>query len=189
MSAGKNQNEQPGQLGVWNEVTPDEKSHHYLLFKLSSERFACPLLQIKEVVRVPQIKALPHQVKFLKGIVNLKGQVLSVMDLKMRLSISSTVDPDAVGLGEKQKDPLMFIVVSKGVHIGIIVDSAEAVVHIPPENIETPLSLHPNIPMDFLLGVGKIETESVHILDLERLVSELIPKSNTSLSDRNGKSK
>lgn len=155
----------------------DEKSNHYLVFQVGQERFACPLLQVKEVVRVPQVKTLPHQVRFLKGIVNLKGQVLSVMDLGLRLGFSEC---------DLSSAPLMFIVAYNGVQLGLIVGTAEAVVKIPPESVEVPLSIHPNVPFDFLIGVGKIGEDLVHILDLEKLVGEFVPKKSEAQKERTG---
>lgn len=153
--------------------TDDLDTSHYLLFKLGTERFGCPLLQVQEVVRVPQIKALPQKVRNLIGIVNLKGRVLSVMDLRARLGIDA----------QNSADALMFIVRAQGIHLGLIVDSAEAVVEIPPNDIQNPLLINPKIPTQFLLGIGKLGDSLVHLLDLESLVAELAPRESQGESE------
>jgi purine-binding chemotaxis protein CheW len=154
-----------GAIGNSKPSNEDEASN-FLIFKLGSERFGCPLLQVREVVKVPQIKALPQKIKYLKGIANLKGQVLSVMDLRLRLGMDAVDTPEC----------LMFIVRVKGIHLGLVVDSAESVVHIPKTDIENPLSINPKIPVQFFIGIGKLGESLIHLLDLESLVSELAPE-------------
>ena len=145
------------------EIKEAKEASKYLIFKLSGETYGCPLLQIREVVRLPQVKALPQNVGYLKGVVNLRGQVISVMDLRARIGLPVDESPD----------DLMFVVEANGIVIGMLVDSAESVVELRGTDIEKPISEGLRIPMKFLLGIGKLKEYLVNLLDLQSFVSEL----------------
>ncbi|MEN9722458.1 MAG: hypothetical protein RJB38_444 [Pseudomonadota bacterium] len=121
----------------------------YLLFRLHGESYAAPLVQVREVIKVPTIKPVPHSPAHMKGVMNLRGQIISVFDLRSKLGLPSR--SEAV-------PGLILVVDTTQGSIGALVDSVDSVQEIPDEQIsKSSSSSEP---------VAKLTTGLVLVIDL-----------------------
>ncbi|MBI4376481.1 MAG: purine-binding chemotaxis protein CheW [Elusimicrobia bacterium] len=145
----------------------------WVIFNLGSEEFAVPAVQVQEIVRYPEVTHVPSMPRFVKGVINLRGKIVPIMDLKERFEIGGA----AQALGTRR-----IIVALMGEHsVGLIVDSVTEVVRLPPEAVEPVPSALPRIEAEYLSGVGKIQDRLVVLLNLERLLSDMEKKILTDL--------
>lgn len=141
----------------------DSVRSKYIIFTLEGELYGVQLLQIREVIKMPQIKPVPHTEGWLKGVINLRGKIISVLDLRLKFGIRSS-NPDQ-GLILIAED-------SQGL-AGAIVDTIEFVREIPEEDIEKNPGVDTRIPATQLIGIAKSSDKLVHLLDLEKIVADL----------------
>ena len=145
-----------------------KESASYLIFKVGGELYGCPLLQVREVVRTPVIKPLPESAKHLKGIANLRGYVLSIVDLKSRLGMEV----------KEHIGGLVFVVEavveSKNIRLGVMVDAVESVIELAQSEIDTPLNISTKADKKFFIGVAKSNESLINLLNLEILIDEMV---------------
>lgn len=144
------------------EEVAGESLERFLEFDLGNEAYAVPLLSIKEVITVPETTPLPNSPSYFLGIMNLRGQIISVVDLRKKLKISSKSE----GLEES-----VVIVDFEGVSIGLIVDSINRVINFAiSELIEVP-EVQSQVNAQYINGVYKGEKKLTIILDLEKILN------------------
>ena len=142
-----------------------EATEHLATFVLDREEYGVNVRQVQEIRRVSEITAVPRAPEFVRGVINLRGRILPVLDLKRKL-----------GLGEVTIDRAARIVV---VHVqdrvlGLLVDGASQVLKIPVSRIEPPPDEVVERGGDYIRGVAKLEDRLIILIDLERvLVYEL----------------
>jgi purine-binding chemotaxis protein CheW len=141
----------------------------YLIFKLGGETYGTPLTHISNVIKIPKLKPVPSIESFFKGVMNLRGQIISVIDLREKVGIKT----------EHSENTLVFIVRDESSALGFIVDSAESVISIQDNDIERPMDANLRIPTQYYLGIAKHEESLIIILDLQALAAELL-KSTSS---------
>lgn len=136
----------------------------YLIFLLNDERYSIPLSKVKEVIRMPQISPLPQVPRFFKGLINLRGQIISVIDLRSKLAMpEGAYDP---------KRTSIIITEAQDLVIGAIVDDVTEVHGFEETNIEYNLDIPAHIRRDYVSGVARAENGSlILILDVDRVVS------------------
>jgi len=147
-------------------VVADEGQSQYLTFLLAGELFAIPILNIKEIIEYGSLTTVPMMPAFIRGVINLRGSVVPVVDLAVRFGHPSTgitrrtciVIIEVESEGEKQV-------------VGVMVDTVNAVLDIPPSEIEPPPSFGARIRADFIYGMGKIAGKFVIILDVNQVLS------------------
>jgi purine-binding chemotaxis protein CheW len=128
----------------------------FVAFRVGTQQFAIEIHSISEVISNCPITPIPGAPKFVEGMVDLRGQLIPVIDLRTRFGIPQT----------NTMQTRILILRSNQQKLGLIVDSAEQVYTIPEENIKPPPE-----GADFVLAVAKHENELFIILDLERLLS------------------
>lgn len=144
----------------------EENQNQYLTFVLAGETFAIPILRIKEIIEYGQLTTVPMMPAFIRGVINLRGSVVPVVDLAARFGKQATgitrrtciVIIEIESAGEKQD-------------VGVMVDSVNEVLEIPAREIEPPPSFGARIRADFIQGMGKIAGKFVIILDVDRVLS------------------
>jgi purine-binding chemotaxis protein CheW len=130
-------------------------------FRIGRETFGLPISMVREIVRVPEITTVPNAPDYIEGVINLRGRIIPVVDLRKRFGVKS-VEPN-----KKNR----IVVVELGTRaIGLIVNSASEVLRIPPSEIEEPHSVFQEGELDFITGVGKLNGRLVILLDLERIL-------------------
>jgi len=143
-----------------------EEQQQYLTFMLSGETYAISILRIKEIIQYDQLTEVPRMPDFIRGVINLRGAVVPVIDLSVRFG----KPPTAVG----RRNCIIIIEVameSETQSVGVMVDAVNAVLEIPADEIEPAPTFGANIRADFIAGMGKINGKFVIILNIQHVLS------------------
>lgn len=150
-----------------NEVAVIEGNQcQFLTFMLSGEMFAIPILNIKEIIEYGSLTSVPMMPSFIRGVINLRGSVVPVVDIALRFGRQPTdvtrrtciVIIEIEADGERQD-------------VGVVVDSVSEVLEIPNSEIEPPPTFGTRIRADFIHGMGKIAGKFVVILSVDKVLS------------------
>jgi len=141
-----------------NDNTMQDK---YLTFLLGNESYAIPIQYILEIVGIQKITIVPDMVSYIKGVINLRGQVIPVVDVRLRF-----------GMKGKEYDERTCIMITKvgNVSVGLIVDTVEEVRDITPEKIGASPKIATAQSADFIQGIARIGDEVVIVLDVSKLL-------------------
>ncbi len=135
----------------------------YLTFSLADEVFAVGILVIKEIIQFGQLTTVPLMPGFIRGVINLRGAVVPVIDLYARFGRGAAV------VGKRTCIVIIEVTQEGESHdIGIMVDAVSAVIDIPAEHIEPPPTFGSTVRTDFIAGMGKVNDAFVIILDVGR---------------------
>jgi purine-binding chemotaxis protein CheW len=144
-----------------------EEDHQYLTFLLSGEMFAIAILNIKEIIEYGNLTEVPMMPGFIRGVINLRGSVVPVVDLSARFGRNRTE--------VSRRTCIVIIEVECGDEtkqdIGVVVDSVSEVLEIPRSEIEPPPAFGAKIRVDFIHGMGKVNGKFVIILDANKVLS------------------
>ncbi len=135
--------------------------NRYLEFNLGDERFAIPLLTVKEVIAVPETTKVPFTPDYYLGVMNLRGQVLSVIDLRRRMSIV----PKGV-----TTETAVIITDLGFTHLGVVVDSINRVLAVEGTDFAPPPEIEKNYKTDFVTGCYKSDKHLVLFLDVNKIL-------------------
>lgn len=124
-------------------------------FQIGAENYAIPINYVKEIIRLTEITPVPQSRSYVKGIINLRGKVVTVLSLAQKLGISRT---------ETTTDAQRIIIIEHGENVlGFLVDAVNEVLRIPEDTIE-PVPL--NLPEgEYLMGIGKIKGQLLLLLN------------------------
>ncbi len=148
------------------EVSMSNQETQYLTFKSSGELFGIEILQVKEIKSYSQPTSIPMMPKSVLGVINLRGNVVPIVDLNLRLGREKTkiTKRTCIIILELEKE-------SEKIPIGLLVDSVNEVVEISLSQIEKTPSFGSHIRNEFILGLGKVEDEFVILLDINYVLS------------------
>ncbi len=133
----------------------------FLTFLLAEEEYGLEILRVREIIGIMDITRVPQTRDFVRGVINLRGKVIPVIDLRCKF-----------GLAEMQyNDQTCIVVVDIGVLIGIIVDTVQEVHDIPAVEIEEPPKLGASVDTTFILGMGKVNGSVKILLDIDRVLT------------------
>ncbi len=133
------------------------EDNRYLVFSLGVEQFAIPLLRVKEVIAVVETRPLPHSPPHIKGLMDLRGVVISVIDLRVKMKVSKK---------ENSAETSIIILDHQTEPIGVIVDSVDYVANLQPNEISAPPTVHGASNSDFITGVFTKEKKMILLLDI-----------------------
>ena len=137
----------------------------YLTFSLADEEYGIGILKIKEIIGMMPITTIPQTPEFVKGVINLRGKVIPVMDLRLRFSMEKQAYSERTCIIvveiENQKSTLL---------IGIIVDSVSEVLNIKAEDIEDTPAFGAKLNTEYILGMAKSEKSVKILLDIDRIL-------------------
>ena len=147
-------------------ATNEEGQSQYLTFMLGGEMFAIGILNIKEIIEYGQLTTVPMMPGFIRGVINLRGSVVPVVDLAARFGRKSAdvtrrtciVILEIEAEGERQD-------------IGVVVDTVNEVLEIPPSEIEPAPTFGAKIRAEFIRGMGKVNSKFVIILNVSHVLS------------------
>ncbi|KKM60899.1 hypothetical protein LCGC14_1537160 [marine sediment metagenome] len=139
-----------------------EKAGKYLTFFLAGEEYGLEILKVREIIGVMDITDVPGTPEFVKGVINLRGKVIPVLDLRLKFGMPSV---------EQTEETCIIVVDVGGVEMGIIVDRVSEVLDISSEAIEDPPSFGVNVNTDFILGMGKAEGSVKILLDIDEVLT------------------
>jgi len=137
----------------------------YLTFQLAGEHYGLPILKVREIIALPQVTPVPRLPAHVRGVVNLRGKVIPVIDLRLRF---------ALAVGQDDKRTCVMVVQVKSLDqvltMGVVVDRVSEVRNIPPDSIEPPPALGHRLDTAFITGVGKVGTQVVILLDVDKVL-------------------
>jgi purine-binding chemotaxis protein CheW len=140
----------------------EENVKQLISFMLGDEEYGLEILRVKEVIRTPAVTRLPNAPSFVKGIINLRGDVVPIIDLR-----------DRFGLDRIEQTLLARVIVADidGRLVGLVVDSVSQVVRIPADQIEAPPPVAGGLPSEIVDGVGKIGDRLIVLLNIDAILS------------------
>ena len=156
-----------GQAKVSTAVTAvDSAPQQYLTFTLGGEMFAVAILNVKEIIEYGTVTEIPMMPGFIRGVINLRGAVVPVIDLSCRFGGKSTQ------VARRTCIVIIELIQDDQKHdIGVMVDAVSEVLEIARAEIEPPPSFGAKIRTDFISGMGKVNGKFVIILDVARVLS------------------
>ena len=138
-----------------------EKDLQVVGFRIGNETFGVRIGSVREIVRVPEITAVPSAPETVEGVINLRGKIIPVMDLRKRFG-QSEIQPD--------KKNRILVVELEGKLVGLIVNAASEVLKIAPSDIEAPGNLFSEGESSYVTGVGKLKGRLIILLDIAKLL-------------------
>ena len=130
-------------------------------FRIGRETFGLPISIVREIVRVPEITFVPNAPDYIEGVINLRGRIIPIVDLRKRFGER---------VFEPSKKNRIVVVELETRAIGLIVNSASEVLRIPPSEIEEPHNVFKEGELNYITGVGKLNGRLVILLDLNRIL-------------------
>lgn len=147
-------------------TAPSSLGGKYLTVNLEGESYAIAVLKVREIIRIQKITPVPQMPEYVKGVINLRGRVVPVVDLRIKF-----------GLKAEMADRTCIVVVQvalpqgRAVQMGLIVDSVEEVVTLNTSDIEPTPDFGTRIDTEYLLGMAKVKGQVKTLLDIDRVVA------------------
>lgn len=140
----------------------DERGGKFLTFFLAGEEYGLEILKVHEIIGMMPITSVPRTPNFIRGVINLRGKVIPIVDLRLKLAMDPT----------DQTDETCIIVVQAGdLQIGTIVDKVSEVLDIASADIDDAPSFGGSVRSDYILGIGKSEGRVKLLLDIDKVLS------------------
>lgn len=139
------------------------KQGQYLTFQLGKEQFGLPIGAVREINRVAEITPVPKTPGFMKGIMNLRGKIIPVVDLRIKFGMPSQA---------YSRDTCIIVIESDIGQVGMIVDAVKEVVDLKTEEIEPAPNLGNSPGKEFVRGMGKLENNVIILVDVVTALSK-----------------
>jgi purine-binding chemotaxis protein CheW len=145
--------------------TLQDKEGKYLTFALGSEEYGLEILKVREIIGFMEITAVPQTPAYVKGVINLRGQVIPVIDLRSKFGMQTAdvTDETCIIVVEICQNGRKF-------STGIVVDHVQEVLDIDGENIEEAPQFGASVDTDFILGMGKVGDSVKILLDIDKVL-------------------
>jgi purine-binding chemotaxis protein CheW len=157
-----------------------EKDLQVVGFRIGNETFGVRIASVREIVRVPEITAVPSAPDTVEGVINLRGKIIPVMDLRKRFG-HVDIQPD-------KKNRILVVELQQKL-VGLIVNAASEVLKIPPSEIEAPGSVFAEGESSYVTGVGKLKGRLIILLDVSKLLHQQEVKKLEEAADLVGTAK
>jgi purine-binding chemotaxis protein CheW len=131
-------------------------------FKIGDEEFGVDILMVQEIIRIMEITKVPRAPIFIEGVINLRGKVIPILDLRRRFGME-TRDHD--------KHTRIIVIEMNAIIVGFVVDSVSEVLRIPSNTVEPPPPVVAGLESEYIRGVGKLADRLLILLDLDRLLA------------------
>lgn len=132
-------------------------------FRVGRETFGVPISLVHEIVRVPEITAVPEAPDYVEGVINLRGKIISVLDLRKRFGEKE--------ITESKKNRILVVEV-EGKMVGLIVDAASEVLKVPATEIDLPPNVFDEGELNYVTGVGKLRGRLIIMIDLTKILQK-----------------
>ncbi len=138
----------------------------HLTFTLGEEVYGVVILKVQEIIKLMAVTRVPRTPDYVRGVINLRGKVIPVVDLRAKFGMESIKDTERTCI----------IVVevagtNQGITMGVLVDAVSEVLEVAAEQIEPPPSFGTAVSTDFILGMGKVDEKVVMLLDVDKVLS------------------
>jgi purine-binding chemotaxis protein CheW len=147
-------------------ASTDSLAGQYLTFRLADEEHGLEILKVREIIGLMPITKVPHTPEHVRGVLNLRGKIIPVVDLRLKFglpSVEDTMHTCIIVLEVKVNE--------RSMQMGVIVDQVLEVRHVPADAIEPPPSFGLAVDTRFILGLGKMGSSIVLLLDVDRVLS------------------
>lgn len=139
---------------------------HLVTFRIGNELFGVPISMVQEIVRVPAIARIPQAPEFIEGVINLRGRVITVVDMHKRLNQASG---NAQG-GWDRKSRIL-VIETCGRLVGIIVDEVNEVLKLASDKIEPAPPMVAGLSNQYINGVGKLDHDLLILIDIDKVLT------------------
>ena len=139
----------------------DGEEHQLVVFNLGDEAFGVDIAQVREIIKMAEITRVPNSPEFVDGIINLRGQITTIMDLRKRMGMK---------MSEADDQTRIIVVEASGSTLGMIVDSVREVLRISGKDIDPPSATSTHA--EYIQGVGKLDDSLLILLDLNKVLSD-----------------
>ena len=138
----------------------------YLSFRLDQEEYGIPLLKVQEIIGLMAVTKVPHAPEFIRGVINLRGKIIPVLELRTKFGMAQRPDTDRTSV-------IVVRVEREGVAVtmGLIVDDVSEVLEIKASQLEAPPDFGTLVSASFILAMAKIGTRVVVLLDIDQVLS------------------
>ena len=140
----------------------DAELMQLVTFSIGEEEFGVDILKVQEIIRTMEITKVPRAPHFVEGVINLRGKVIPIIDLRKRFGLESR---------DHDKHTRIIVIEIKSMIVGFVVDSVSEVLRIPSSTVEPPPPVLAGLESEYISGVGKLEDRLLILLDLDRLLS------------------
>lgn len=134
----------------------------FVIFRLDNEEYGIDILRVKEIKEMMRITRVPKAAHFVRGVINLRGEVIPVIDLRKRFSLKD---------GEENNDTRIIIVSVDDITVGLIVDTSSEVIDISSEAIEEAPDGVGNVEQGYIYGIGKVGERIIILLDIVKIIT------------------
>ncbi len=131
-------------------------------FSIGDEEFGVDILKVQEIIRTMEITRVPRAPTFVEGVINLRGKVIPIIDLRKRFGLQAR---------GHDKNTRIIVIEINNMIVGFVVDSVSEVLRIPASTVEPPPPMVAGLESEYISGVGKLEDRLLILLDLNRLLS------------------
>jgi purine-binding chemotaxis protein CheW len=138
-----------------------EKDLHIVGFRIGNETYGVRIGSVREIVRVPEITSVPSAPDLIEGVINLRGKIIPVMDLRKRFGQTEIISD--------RKNRILVVELENKL-IGLIVNAASEVLKIPPSEVDSPGSVFAEGESSYVTGVGKLKGRLIILLDIAKLL-------------------
>ncbi len=143
-------------------VDPATKAGKYLTFALGKEEYGVEILKVREIIGMMEITSVPRTPHFVKGVVNLRGKVIPVVDLRLKFNMEEA---------DRTEETCIIVVAFRGMEMGVVVDRVSEVLDIDGEQIEDAPAFGVDVDTDFILGMGKANGRVTILLDIAKVLT------------------
>jgi purine-binding chemotaxis protein CheW len=140
----------------------DDELLQLVTFSIGEEEFGVEILKVQEIICTMEITKVPRAPEFVEGVINLRGKVIPIIDLRRRFGLDSK---------KHDKHTRIIVIEINNMIVGFIVDSVSEVLRIPAGTVEPPPPVVAGMESDYISGVGKLQDRLLILLDLDRLLS------------------
>lgn len=140
----------------------DDELLQLVTFSIGGEEFGVNILKVQEIIRTMEITKVPRAPEFVEGVINLRGKVIPIIDLRRRFGLA----PKA-----HDKNTRIIVIEINNIIVGFVVDAVSEVLRIPASTVEPPPPVVAGVDSDYISGVGQLQDRLLIMLDLDKLLS------------------
>ena len=131
-------------------------------FSIDEEEFGVNILKVQEIIRIMEITRVPRSPEFVEGVINLRGRVIPIVDLRRRFGLAAIAH---------YKDTRIIVIELNSLVVGFIVDAVSEVLRIPADTVEPTPPVAAGVDSEYISGVGKLQDRLLILLDLDKLLT------------------
>ncbi len=143
--------------------TQPHEGGKFLTFFLDGEEYGLEILKVREIIGMMNITPVPRTPDFIRGVINLRGKVIPIVDLRLKFGMESIARTD---------ETCVIVVQAAGIQMGIVVDKVSEVLDIAGDDIEDAPSFGTDVDTEYILGIGKSQGRVKLLLDIDKVLSE-----------------